>query len=494
MSQARKRMTAALIAAALLLSLTVGVFPNPARAASDDVGRSMLDYSFERAISEFYKQTTDQTLLSGAISGMRDYVKGHGGNPDKIPSLRGSGSDSADVSALNHALQLADSSYGPSMGDRNIAYAAIAGMMQSLHDRWTVFMSPKDFRSLNEGLDGGNFAGVGIVLDVDPLSKALLVVQTIDGGPADKAGIQPGDVILSVDNKSTAGLSIEQDSSLIRGKAGSTVQLAVQRKGQAKPLIFSIVRQTIHAPSVRSQVIDGDIGYIQVLVFGLTTGQELAAAMQKLDRQGIKGVILDLRNNGGGYLDAAIDVSSLFIPEGPIVSIDARTKPLTTYDAENTALPSHPLAVLVNEFTASASEITSGAIQDSGAGVLIGTKTFGKGVVQTIYPLPDGSAIKITTARYLTPSGRDINAVGISPDIAVNDVKPADFGRVDTDGQLQRAVSYIQNRIAQGTAPDGSVPSSNPPSSGTGSGTSSSSGSTSSNPPGVPQSQGTVHH
>lgn len=484
MTQPILRIAARLVAAAFAFSLTFGVFASPSRASSDEVGRSMLDYSFEQAISEFYKSTTDQTLLSGAITGLRDYIKSHGGDPNKIPTAHGSGSDESDIAVLNNTLALADQKFGSTLGNRNLAYAAIAGMMDSLHDRWTVFMSPKDFRSLNEGLDGGNFAGVGIVLDVDPISKSLLVVQTIDGGPADKAGLQAGDVILNVDAKSTAGLSIEQDSSLIRGKAGTTVQLTVQRKDEPKPMTFMITRETIHAPSVRERVIDNDIGYVQVLVFGLTTGQELASAIEKLDKQGVKGVILDLRNNGGGYLNAAIDVSSLFIPEGPIVSIDARTKPLTTYDAENIAAPQLPLAVLVNEYTASASEITSGAIQDSGAGVLIGTRTFGKGVVQTIYPLPDGSAIKITTARYLTPSGRDINSVGIAPDIAVDDVKPADFGRPETDTQLQRAMSYIADRIAAATVHDGTVP---PTTTGTGN----TAGATGSSSP-APQTQGTT--
>jgi carboxyl-terminal processing protease len=459
MTQSLSKFAARLLAVAFALSLTFGVLAGPSRAASDEVGRSMLDYSFEQALSQFYKETRDQTLLDGAVTGLRIYIKSHGLDPNKIPSLHGSGSDQTDVTALNHVLALADVKYGTKLGDRNLAYAAIAGMMDSLHDRWTVFMSPKDFRSLNEGLDGGNFAGVGIVLDVDPISKSLLVVQTIDGGPADKAGVQAGDVITNVDDKTTEGLSIEQDSALIRGKAGTSVQLTVLRKGETKPIIFMITRETIHAPSVRERVLDNDIGYVQVLVFGLTTGQELANAMEKLEKQGVKGIVLDLRNNGGGYLNAAIDVSSLFIPEGPIVSIDARMRPLTTYDAENTALPTLPLAVLVNEYTASASEITSGAIQDSGAGVLIGTRTFGKGVVQTIYPLPDGSAIKITTARYLTPNGRDINSIGIQPDIAVDDVKPADFGRPDTDGQLQRAISYVQDRIAAATtAPAATAP------------------------------------
>ncbi|HLW38056.1 MAG TPA: S41 family peptidase [Candidatus Eremiobacteraceae bacterium] len=442
-----QRLAAGFFGAACALSAALGLAATPA-AAADDMGRSMLDYSYSRAAIEFYKRTSDETLLQGVVTGLRTEVKLHGGDPNKIPALHDSGNETSNVAALNRELQNADQTFGASVGERTLAYAAIAGMLNSLHDRWTTFLTPREYRSLNEGLDGGNFAGVGIIIDIDPQTKSLLVTQTIDDGPAAKAGLEAGDVILTVDGKSTSGLTTEQDSSLIRGKAGSVVQLTVKRQAEAQPLSISITRDIIHAPSVRSRVLDGDIGYVQVLVFGSNTGQELARAMERLDKQGVKGVILDLRNNGGGYLNAAIDVSSLFIPEGPIVSIDSRTKPLTTFDAENTAIAPRPLAVLVNEFTASASEITSGAIQDSGAGVLIGTRTFGKGVVQTIYPLPDGSAIKITTARYLTPNGRDINSIGIQPDINVGDVKAGEIGKIDVDTQLKRAVSYIQDKLA----------------------------------------------
>jgi carboxyl-terminal processing protease len=321
-------------------------------------------------------------------------------------------------------------------------------MMESLHDRWTVFMDAKEFRGLNEGLDGGNFPGVGILIDLDQATKSPQVVQTIDGGPAQRAGVEAGDILLRVDGRDTKGLSTAQDSGMLRGKAGTTVELTILRRGQPDPLVFRIVRAQIHVPSVIGTVINGNVGYVRVFVFGSTTGQELNNALARLDATGVKGYVLDLRNNGGGYLNAAIDVSSKFVPEGPIVSIDSRTQPLTTFDANATSIGMRPLAVLVNEFTASASEITSGAIQDSGAGVLVGTKTFGKGVVQTIFPLPDGSAVKITTARYLTPKGRDINSVGIVPDIQVPDVKASDLGNPQTDAQLQRAAAYVESKIS----------------------------------------------
>jgi carboxyl-terminal processing protease len=159
--------------------------------------------------------------------------------------------------------------------------------------------------------------------------------------------------------------------------------------------------------------------------------------------------VLDLRDNGGGYLNAAIDVSSKFIPSGPIVSVEARGGSNTQYEADNTAIPPKPLAVLVNKYTASASEITSGALQDDGVGELIGEKTYGKGVVQTIHPLPDGSAVKITSARYLTPHGRDINLVGIQPDIVTIEPQTAKLGNPATDPQLQSAITYLQGKIAQ---------------------------------------------
>jgi carboxyl-terminal processing protease len=250
-----------------------------------------------------------------------------------------------------------------------------------------------------------------------------------------------------IDGKSTKGLTTDQDAKLLRGDKGTVVKLTVERGGTELPAI-AVTRDTIHQPSVYSKLLDGGIGYARLTVFGQNTADELTTALNKLQAEGAKAYVLDLRDNGGGYLNSAIDVSSKFISSGPIVSVESRGGNDTQYDAENTAIPPKPLAVLVNRYTASASEITSGAIQDDGVGALIGEKTYGKGVVQTIHPLPDGSAVKITSARYLTPRGRDINLIGIQPDIVTLEPRTAKLGDPLTDPQLQSAVTYLEGKIA----------------------------------------------
>jgi carboxyl-terminal processing protease len=259
--------------------------------------------------------------------------------------------------------------------------------------------------------------------------------------------MQSDDKIVTIDGTPTKGKSLDQDSKLLRGKPGTTVRLMVLRDGKSMPV--SITRAVIKPPSVTAKLLSGNIGYARLAVFGATTADELGAALQKLDAAGAKAYVLDLRDNGGGYLNAAIDVSSKFIATGPIVSVAERAGSTREYDADDIAVAPKPLAVLVNKYTASASEITSGAIQDDGVGTVVGTKTFGKGVVQTIFPLPDGSAVKITTARYLTPSGRDINHVGITPNVTVQENKDARFGEPSKDAQLEAAINVLQQKIAE---------------------------------------------
>jgi carboxyl-terminal processing protease len=271
--------------------------------------------------------------------------------------------------------------------------------------------------------------------------------------------LQSDDVITAVEGKPIAQifdgvttLEAQQKrvSQVLRGDPGTRVRLTIERSGKSLGQV-TITRETIHQPSVSSKMLPGDIGYVDLAVFGQTTAQELSTALKRLDSQGAKAYVLDLRYNGGGYLNAAVDVASKFISTGPIVSVQSRAGTDTEYDAENTAIAPRPLAVLVNEYTASASEITAGAIQDSGVGTLVGTKTFGKGVVQTIFPMRDGSAVKITTARYFTPKGRDINSVGIEPEIKSVLAKDQKIRRGDIaqDPQLVAAVNFINGRIAQ---------------------------------------------
>ncbi|HEY0797831.1 MAG TPA: S41 family peptidase, partial [Candidatus Baltobacteraceae bacterium] len=396
----------------LVALLTTLAPPSVPAATLSSVENIELETSFDLLTKEFYKKVEPQILLDGARTGLIAYLKTDGITAPTLPAARAVDDEDQNIHTLEHEVDTALGAYGEKASSRDLTYSAISGLLGAVHDRYTVFLDPKEYAALNEGLDGGNFSGVGIVIRIDTDTKYLFVSDVIPDGPAEKAGIKPGDVITSVDSKTTKGLTTDDDAKMLRGKEGTTVNIEILRDGKALDPI-PVIRAVIHDPSVYARLLDNGIGYARLTVFGLTTASELTAQLRKLEAQGAKGYILDLRDNGGGYLTSAIDVSSKFIPSGAIVSVESRGGTNTEYDAEDTAIPSKPLAVLVNEYTASASEITSGAIQDNGVGELVGERTFGKGVVQTIHPLPDGSAVKITSARYLTPRGRDINQIGI---------------------------------------------------------------------------------
>ncbi len=225
----------------------------------------------------------------------------------------------------------------------------------------------------------GDFGGTGIVIQVDDKTKYISVENIVPDGPADKAGVEQDDLITTIDGLSTKGMSLPQASGKLRGKEGTRVTLTLSRDGAALTAPITITRAKIHQLSVYEKMLPNKIGYVALTVFGKETGNELAAALDRLQQQGARAIVLDLRDNGGGYLEAAVAVSSKFIPSGPIVSVESRASNITTLDADNTAIAPLPLAVLVNGYTASASEITSGAIQDSSVGAIVGTKTFGKG-------------------------------------------------------------------------------------------------------------------
>ncbi len=441
-----------IVPALLTAGLLATAMPSAGTAtALSSVDNDELQTSFSLLSSEFYKKVDSQTALDGAREGMLKFLDNAGVKNASLPMIHATGEPAGDARTLDREVAAAVKSYGARVGSKDLTYAALAGMLGSVHDKYTVFLSPREYASLNESLDGGNFSGVGISIAVDAKTHLLDVNAIIPEGPAEKAGLQPGDVILSVDGKSTKGLTTEQDAKLLRGKKGTQVNLSVLRGTQTLPQV-AVTRDEIHQPSVYAKMLPGNIGYARLSVFGASTADELTKALTKLQTDGAKAYVLDLRDNGGGYLNAAIDVSSKFIASGPIVSVEARGGEDTQYDAENVAIEPKPIAVLVNRYTASASEITSGALQDDGVAKLIGEKTYGKGVVQTIHPLPDGSAVKITSARYLTPHGHDINLIGIQPDIVTIEPKTSRMGDPATDPQLQSAITYLNGKIAESSS------------------------------------------
>ncbi len=438
--------------AALLLS--VAQLPLAGRAAPQSVSTlAALDVPksnsvYEKLRSDYYQRTDPQTIVDGARLQLAGELR-TAGITASLPPIFANDSSTRTAQAVAHEVDVATRLAHGKMNSHMLTYAAISGMLGSVHDKYTVFLTPKEYAQLNEGLDGGTFAGTGIVIQVDDASKYIDVSNVVPDGPADKAGIQQDDRIIAINGQSTKNLTIQQASSKLRGKAGTQVQLTILRDGKqlAQPIV--ITRAQIHELSVYEKMLPNKIGYVELTVFGRDTGAELARALDRLQQDGARAIVMDLRDNGGGYLEAALDVSSKFIASGPIVSVESRASNVTTYEAEDTAIAPMPLAVLVNGHTASASEITSGAIQDSGVGAIVGTRTFGKGVVQEILPLPDGSAIKITDARYLTPHNRDINHLGIVPDIVVDENKSARYGDPSKDVQLTRALQYLNEKITR---------------------------------------------
>jgi carboxyl-terminal processing protease len=447
-------------AAALALGLAAMLVHVPSASAAAAISQQQADEltaSYMYLTQDFYQKVDTQNVLNGEHSGIVALLKTAGIKDPKLTEPHASGDDVNNVRELQREVGEAVTQYGNKVSTTKIAYAAISGVVGSVKDRYTVFLDPKSFAELNEGLDGTSFGGVGLTYSIDDATKNIRVENVIIDGPSDKGGLRPDDEISAINDKAVkdiiagAPLDVQQSriQKLLRGDPGTKVKLSIIR-ADAPIDPVTITRDTIKPPSVFAKLLPGDIGYAQLSVFGQDTGSELNAALNRLQAQGAKAYVLDLRYNGGGYLNSAIDVSSKFIPTGPIVTVKSRAGQSTEYDAENIAVAPRPLAVLVNAYTASASEITAGAIEDSGVGTLIGTKTFGKGVVQTIFPLRDGSAVKITTARYFTPNGHDINTIGIQPQIEADIPKGTKIrpGYPDDDPQLSKAITFLQGKIA----------------------------------------------
>lgn len=316
---------------------------------------------------------------------------------------------------------------------------AIKGAVGSLGDPHSVYMDPKMYKGFMLQTKG-SFGGVGLELSLK--DKVLTVLAPIDGMPGAKAGILSGDQIIKIGSQDTKDISLDEAVNLIRGPEGSEVNLTISRPGQ-EVKEYPLVRTTIQIKTVSGKMLQNGMGYIRLSMFNENTGEDLDKKLAEMEQQGMKGLVLDLRNNPGGLLAESVKVASHFVPKGPVVSVvtnDGTRK--TSYSP--LASVKYPLVVLVNGGSASASEIVAGAVQDTKAGTLVGTKTYGKGSVQTIFPLNDASAVKLTIAKYYTPNNRSIHGVGIEPDIKVEipDGKPN-----GKDLQLEKAIEVLKGKL-----------------------------------------------
>ncbi len=300
------------------------------------------------------------------------------------------------------------------------SYEAIRGMLASLDDPYTRFLDPKEFKEMQIETSG-ELMGVGIQISLDKDTKEIVVVSPIEGTPASRAGVQPKDVIVSIDGRSTKGMTTEDAVKLIRGKEGTEVTLGLRRNGEVIALPMVRARIEIHAVDSQLNTSPGGekVGYIRLKQFNANAAKEMRAAIRKLEAEGASGYVLDLRSNPGGLLEASVDIARQWLDEGTIVSTKTRNGIQDVRRATGSALTQRPVVVLVNEGSASASEILSGALQDNHRAQLVGQKTFGKGLVQSVRGLADGSGLTVTIAKYLTPNGTDIHKNGIRPDVTV---------------------------------------------------------------------------
>ena len=349
--------------------------------------------------------------------------------------------NSLDYSSVNQLYQAIKTNYDGKLTEQQLIDGMKTGLAEATGDPYTEYFNAKDAKDFNAQLQG-SFTGVGAELGQDS-DKNLIVVAPIDGSPAAKAGLRAQDIILKIDGKSTAGMSIDDAVKKIRGEKDTKVTLDIFRN-KSESISLTITRADIKVPSVTSKILDDNIGYLQITQFSDDTASLAQKAAQSFKDNNVKGVILDMRDNPGGLLDAAVHVSSIWLPEGKTILQEKRGgKVITTYKAEgNDILSGIPTTVLINSGSASAAEITAGALGDNKVATLIGEKSYGKGSVQQIQELQGGAEVKVTVARWYRPNGQNIDKKGIEPDQTVK--MTDDDYKNGTDPQKDAAIAKLQ--------------------------------------------------
>lgn len=348
--------------------------------------------------------------------------------------------------------QFIDKYYLDRIDDEYMANSVYKGLVAGLNDEYAAYYTKEEYKTITEKTSG-TYYGIGAYVTTNTETGAITIVKPIKGGPADQAGLQAEDIIYAVDGTEVTGKDLSEVLALIKGKVGTQVKLKVLRKGEKDYLEIPITRAEIKDETVESRMLADNIGYIQVTAFEEVTVQQFQSALKELQQEDMKALVIDLRDNGGGLLTTAVEMLDLMLPEGLVVYTEDKKGVAEKYYAEDADEIKIPVAILVNGNSASASEVFSGAMQDEGKAKLVGTKTFGKGIVQTIFDLQDGSALKMTTSKYFTPKGRNIHGSGLEPDIKVEldkeTLQKSDSkGNLQPDNQMQKAIEYLQQEIA----------------------------------------------
>lgn len=350
---------------------------------------------------------------------------------------------------LSRIKSIIDTYYLNDIDEEKMTEGMYKGLVNSLEDPYSVYYTKDEFAALMES-SSGSYCGIGAYVSQDVKTGVITIVKPFEGGPAYEAGMLPRDIIYKVEDEEVTGKDISEIVSKMKGEEGTTVNIEIIREGESEPIKLTIERRTVEVPTISYEMLDNKVGYIQISEFDEVTGPQFRSAIEDLDEQGMKGLVIDLRNNPGGLLDTVCDMLDRMLPEGLIVYTEDKNG-TRTEEVKSTADESFdkPLVVMINGNSASASEVFAGAIQDYGIGTILGTTSFGKGIVQSVIPLRDGSGVKVTVSKYYTPKGRNIHEIGIEPDVVVelkDELKKKVTIDKSEDNQLQEAIKIINEK------------------------------------------------
>ena len=353
------------------------------------------------------------------------------------------------VGKLEFLQQLVDKNFLEGSDNASFEEGVYKGFIESLDDPYSVYYTVDEYKSLMES-SSGKYCGIGASVAQNAKTGIITVVKPFANSPADKAGVKPGDIISKVNGEEVTGVDLSQVVSKMKGEAGTTVKVTIIREGVNEPKTYVITRKEIEVPTIEYQMLSGKIGYVTITEFDEITVTQFDAAIDALEKKGMKALVVDVRNNPGGRLDSVVEILDRVLPKELVVyQVDKNNKKTEAFADDDTKV-TVPMAVLINGNSASASEIFSGALQDYKVATIVGTQSFGKGIVQQIFPISDGTAVKLTISKYYTPNGRNIHGKGITPDVKI-DLDEALQKEVtipiDKDNQLQKAISIVKSKM-----------------------------------------------